>query len=176
MPALLPALAALLSVLVALSDLYARRVPNAWLLGALLVGAPGNAVAWIQGAPLWPPLAGVALGLIVLLPFYVIKWMGAGDIKFFATLGFLLGSGALLPIWIIGSLLCGLHAVAILLHRHQRLYALPIWTMAIARMSHSALGQRIAVARQGRQGLPYAAYLAFGALFTIFHPALMHSW
>src|SRR5690606_23860436 len=83
--AILPALALLLSLMVVISDLYARRVPNAWLWATLLVGAAWLLVAWIQGGGTpWLALLGLLIGLGALLPMYVFGWMGAGDVKFFA--------------------------------------------------------------------------------------------
>jgi len=172
----LPALAALLSVLIITSDLYARRVPNAWLLASLLLGAWVIGVAEMrgEGGPLWPALLGLMIGLVVLLPVHVLGWMGAGDVKFFATLGFLLGAKALLPIWIIGSILAGAHATLMLLSRHGLCQTVPGWQVTRVWASTSPLGRRITAARQGRQGLPYAAWLGVGALITVFNPELMH--
>src|SRR5690625_850361 len=96
LPAPLQALALLLAALAIGHDLYARRVPNSVLLGTLAV-----AVAW-QGPVLLGWTAATQLGLIegsltlvlalvVMLPFYALGWMGAGDIKLMAVLGFLLG-------------------------------------------------------------------------------------
>ncbi len=172
--AILPALALLLSLMVVISDLYARRVPNAWLWATLLVGAAWLLVAWIQGGGTpWLALLGLLIGLGALLPMYVFGWMGAGDVKFFATLGFLLGAKALLPIWIIGSLLCGVHAVATVMSRAPAVQALPGWTAVQGRVAESSWGRRIAAARGKRQGLPYAAYLAIGAVATICLPPLV---
>ena len=39
----------------------------------------------------WPYAAGAALGLVALLPFHALRWMGAGDVKFFSVLGLMLG-------------------------------------------------------------------------------------
>lgn len=100
--------------------------------------------------------------------------MGAGDVKFFAILGFLLGAKALLPIWVIGSLIAGVHAVLILLSRHWPLQTVPGWEPAQNWFSTSAFGRRMTSARQGRKGLPYAAWLGVGALITVFNPGLMH--
>ena len=165
----------LLSLTIVISDLYARRVPNAWLLATLLMGATWLLLGWAQGsgeAP-WPALLGLLIGLGALLPMYVFGWMGAGDVKFFATLGFLLGAKALLPIWIIGSLLCGVHAVIIVMSRAPAIQALPGWTTVQWRVAGSSWGRRIAAARGKRQGLPYAAYLAVGALLTLCLPQLV---
>lgn len=100
--------------------------------------------------------------------------MGAGDVKFFALLGFLLGAKALLPIWIIGSLIAGVHSTLVLLSRHWLSQAIPAWEITQTRFSNSAFAQRMLAARQGRKGLPYAAWLGVGALIVIFDPALMH--
>ena len=100
--------------------------------------------------------------------------MGAGDVKFFALLGFLLGAKALIPIWIIGSLIAGAHAATILLSRHWLIHTIPSWAPMQTWFSTSTIGQRIVSARKGRQGLPYAAYLGIGALITVFNPELMH--
>lgn len=172
----LAALAALLCVLVIVSDLYARRVPNMWLLGALLFGAGILTTTWVYGTggPPWPALLGLLVGLVIFFPLHVFGWMGAGDVKFFAVLGFLLGVTALLPIWIIASLIAGAHALLILLSRHGLAQAIPGWGATQNWFTNSAFGQRLAAARQGRQGLPYAAWLGMGALIVIFNPALMH--
>lgn len=169
-------LAALLGVLVIATDLYARRVPNAWLFGTLLLGASTLIAAWIHGmgGPPWPALLGLLIGLAVFLPLHVFGWMGAGDVKFFAVLGFLLGAKALLPIWIIGSLIAGVHATLILLSRHGFAQTVPGLEPTQNWLSASPLGQRITAARQGRKGLPYAAWLGVGALITVFNPELMH--
>jgi Flp pilus assembly protein protease CpaA len=57
--------------------------------------------------PWLPHVAGAALGLLALLPFYALRWMGAGDVKFFAVLGLMLGWQALLPVWLVASLAAG---------------------------------------------------------------------
>ena len=73
---------------IAISDLYARRVPNAWLLSACAI----TVVVLIAGqfnAPRLPwasHVAGAALGLVALLPFHAVRWMGAGDVKFLSLI------------------------------------------------------------------------------------------
>jgi prepilin peptidase CpaA len=100
--------------------------------------------------------------------------MDAGDVKFFAVLGFLLGAKALLPIWIIGSLVAGIYSVLTVLSRHWLAQIMPAWGATQNRFSGSAFGQRILAARQGRKGLPYAAWLGIGTLVVVVNPALMH--
>ncbi|MCU1091096.1 prepilin peptidase [Stenotrophomonas maltophilia] len=155
---------------IAISDLYARRVPNAWLLAACAFAIP-LLVAGQFGEPRlpWPAhLLGAVAGLLALLPFYALRWMGAGDVKFFAVLGLLLGWHALLPIWVVASLAAGAHAVAILLGRQLGTHLPMRVQLQVSRASeqwqtHPAL-RGMEAARQGRRGIPYAAYLALAAI------------
>ncbi|WP_109127218.1 prepilin peptidase [Dyella sp. C11] len=175
MGALLPMLATVLGALVVPSDLYARRVPNAWLIAALGIASVAAAAQFLAGVthPVWPSIPGLLTGLASMLPFYALRWMGAGDVKLFATLGFLLGVRALLPIWIIGCLLTGVHAVAVLLLRRPRFAYGPTVSLIRQHMYASSLWQRSMLARQGRVGLPHAAYLGIGTLVVVMHPELM---
>ena len=160
----------LLATFTIASDLYARRVPNALLVAALAIGALWQVASIIIGKPAVPGVGvavlGLVIGLVLMLPFYAIRWMGAGDVKFFATLGFLLGAKALLPIWIIGSLLCGVHAFAVLALRAALRWApqVAVWQDSV---QAAAWYQRILAPRQGRQGLPYAAYLGIGTIVQV---------
>lgn len=175
MTALLPTLAVALSALVALSDLYARRVPNAWLAAALLVAIAATGLPWIMGTEpsTWPSLPGFAVGLVTMLPFYAMRWMGAGDVKFFATLGFLLGVRALLPIWVVACLLTGLHAFVALVLRMPRLAYAPGMVTTRQQLHAMPFWRRMLLARQGRSGQPHATYLSIATMVVVMHPELM---
>ncbi|MGN6739717.1 prepilin peptidase [Dyella sp.] len=154
-------------------------MPNSWLLLALMLGTvllaadrltnPGAVASWST----WTHLAGLAAALIALLPFYALGWMGAGDVKFYATLGFLLGMEALLPIWIISALLGGMQLVAGLLWRWGLRHVAGSMHM---RMAASAPARWLQSGRQGRPGTPFASYLALGALTFIAAPGFCHRW
>lgn len=167
---LLPVLALLLSTQVAISDLYARRVSNRWLLCVAVVALGGLLWAWASGAAPFPAthLVGMLVGLAALLPFYLLGWMGAGDVKYFAVLGLLLGAPALLPIWVLSSLMAGAHALCVTLAPSLRA-ALPLraqWLHERAQQHWQArpIARQLHRLRQGRVGIPYAAYLAFTTL------------
>lgn len=158
-------LAIALSAAFAASDLYARRVPNKWLICALGLGSLWMIAAWLWRGFGFPSehLLGFVIGLAVMLPFYALRSMGAGDVKFFAALGFLLGWRALLPIWVIGSLLAGTHALTTLLASR--------WQPLVALQNHASgwvWWEKIKSARQGRRGTPYATCLAIGSTATVF--------
>lgn len=150
-------------------DLLFRRVPNSLLLfflGLDLVwlGVTGHGIGgmgWQQS------MIGGIVGLFLFVPLYALRAMGAGDVKFFAVLGGLLGPPYLIPLWLIGSLLAGVHAGAIYLSRQGMVYLSPGLYRVVEKMERSVLYRRICNERQGRQGIPYAAYLAIAAILTM---------
>ncbi|WP_411851175.1 prepilin peptidase [Stenotrophomonas sp. LGBM10] len=169
----LPLLALLLGVQVAISDLYARRVSN-----RVLLLAAASALAWLcvqwavaRGGMPGAHLLGAVAGLLALLPFYAIGWMGAGDVKYFAVLGLLLGWSALLPVWIIASLCAGAHALCIHAARRVRpMMPLRLQFLrdnAVEHLDHHPAADQIRHARQGRVGIPFAAYLSLGVLLWV---------
>lgn len=94
---------------VACSDWTSRRIPNLWLLAML---APALAVLAVTGAGLlgagWvASLTGFALAGGLLLPGYAGGWLGAGDVKFAACLGFLLGGVLALEMLLVAAMLLG---------------------------------------------------------------------
>lgn len=163
--------ALLLGAHVAISDVMARRVSNRALL-VVLVCVMAMQLLQIGSPPsLASCLLGGVIGLAALLPFYAIGWMGAGDVKLFSVIGFLLGGNALLPIWIIASLAAGAHALVALSWPTATSCA----PLRLQRMVQSLQGSSLMVdwqmdlrsARRGRRGIPYAAYLGLAMIVVV---------
>ena len=103
------------AAVVAVSDCRYRRVSNGWVaigLVAAAVCAMAEAgpfsVAPIEAA------RGAALGFAALLPFFLLRVMGAADVKVFAVLGAWCGPSALIGLWTLATLAAAVHALALL--------------------------------------------------------------
>ncbi|HLO61699.1 MAG TPA: A24 family peptidase [Azonexus sp.] len=90
-------------------DVAKRRIPN-WLI---LAGLTAGIACSLRGAPAEPSSAGSLLGaftgLIIMLPLYALRTIGAGDAKLMAAVGSFLGPlpvlGAALLTFVAGGVL-----------------------------------------------------------------------
>lgn len=76
---------ALLLGLGCVTDLRTRRIPNELVIAIALVGIARSLIVhpWPSGAIV--AFAGLGTGLAIWLPFWLLRMMGAGDVKFFAA-------------------------------------------------------------------------------------------
>jgi prepilin peptidase CpaA len=109
-PAILWTLAAL-AITAAVYDCRFRRIPN-WLnLSGVILGLGWNLVfSHLHGAG--QAAAGMLLAVVVYLPFYLLRGMGAGDVKLMAAIGSLVGPANWLAIFIATALVGGMAGVA----------------------------------------------------------------
>lgn len=164
-------------ITIAVMDLRVRKVRN-WMV--LLGLATGLAVLAGGMQPFqvsaWSALAGLLAAFATLLPFYLLRWMGAGDVKCAAVLGLWFGfSPNLLVIWLGGSLLAGLHGLLVLAWRRLQASAYASWLQARLPLRVATVldtpdtsspastnGQR-AIERS----IPYAGYMALTAIWIV---------
>ena len=97
----------------AVVDLRWRRIPNWLTLGALVAGLVLQSVRFGTLGVLIA-LAGAGLGLALLLPFYVIRAIGAGDVKLLGAVGALVGPHDLVSVAIYTALVGGAISAAML--------------------------------------------------------------
>lgn len=154
-------------------DLRERRIPNALVLtGALLALALSLLPA---GIGLAASLKGLALGLVLLLPLYLIRVMGAGDVKLLAMVGAFVGSGQIFQVWLLTLASGGVLALAFAL-RYRMLGAVLRNTGWIAFAGLTRLGRDAAPTLEASHGnkvrLPYALAIAAGTLLTLAWPQI----
>lgn len=167
-------LLALCLALAALSDGRRRRIPNALVLATLLVGLLLNAFgpqpfrdneglfSLYPGALGWgASLLGALVALVVFLPFYALRALGAGDVKLFAAVGAFAGPAASVNLALCVLLAGGLLALArMAMARNTRL---------VMRNTLAALGQMLPgsvgsfdARSQTAWRMPYAVAIALG--------------
>jgi prepilin peptidase CpaA len=105
-----------LVVAAAVYDILFRRIANWLVITALAVGLSLN-VFLFEWAGLKTSLLGVALAFAVYFPMYLLRGMGAGDVKLMTAVGAIVGPGTWFAILIFTGVIGGLTAVALLLVR-----------------------------------------------------------
>lgn len=155
-------LASLFLTGIVITDSLTRKIPNALVLATILLGlAVNGSVGAFQGVA--ASLAGMTVGLTLLIPFYLTGGMGAGDVKALAALGSLIGPAIILQVFLYTAMIGG---VLSLLHF--------FCTSDLRQKSHVFLNVLRALPYPGKlktvaaeparekQRLPYAAAIAFG--------------
>ncbi len=169
-------LLALCLALAALSDGRQRRIPNELVLATLLVGVLLNTFgpqpfrdneglfSLYPGALGWgASLLGALVALVVFLPFYALRALGAGDVKLFAAVGAFAGPVASVNLALCVLLAGGLLALArMAMARNARL---------VVRNTLAALGQMLPgsagtfdAGTQTAWRMPYAVAIALGVV------------
>jgi len=102
----------------ALIDLRTRRLPNPLTMGLAAIGV-AYAACGIGDLSIGASLAGLALGLALMLPGHLIGATGAGDVKLFAAVGAFIGPVHILSAFLYTALAGGGLAVLISIMRRR---------------------------------------------------------
>ncbi|HYO63030.1 MAG TPA: A24 family peptidase [Pyrinomonadaceae bacterium] len=156
-----------LAALITYYDVRYRRIPNAFVLAALVGGVSAHAALGGLGG-LGTSLGGLAVGFGIMFVLHVFGAMGAGDVKLFAAVGSMVGSGFVLQTFAVVACVGGLLAVYTMLRagsaretmfRVLRIFVglLPGWEMP-----------RFAVPADRRHTIPYGVAITFGSLVSVF--------
>jgi prepilin peptidase CpaA len=158
-----------LVVIAGVIDYRSYRIPNWLTFGGALVGLASSTL--VAGQPLdgflWA-LAGLAAGLVVMIPLYALRVMGAGDVKLMAAVGAFLGFPAILYAVLFTFIAGGVAAVVFALaHKASRRMADNVgaiaWSMTLAAMTGTSPATSLKQA--GSVGkLPYAISIGIGTI------------
>jgi prepilin peptidase CpaA len=157
---ILPLIAVIAGAIALVTDLRFRRIPNWLTAGTLLIGLAANwYVHGLDGT--LSSVEGMALGLAMLLPFYLFRTMGAGDVKLLAAFGAVLGPQMLISVAVYASIVGGLQSLFIL-GRLKRIWFTLFQLFVL----------RVLPARSGAKA-PYAVALASGLCVALAHPLML---
>ena len=148
-------------------DFCKRKIPN-WLnLSGLTLGIGLN-VFLLHGAGLAHSCLGLVCAIAIYLPLYLLRGIGAGDVKLMAAVGAIVGPSNWLGIFLLTALLGGVLAV-VLVGVKRRLYH-TCWNvrLILQEMLHGRPPARnnpfLDVRNQSQLRMPHGTVIAVGAI------------
>ena len=104
-----------LLIIAVVNDIRFQKIPNAMTYPAMIIGiAYHSVVNGLQGFLF--SMEGIIVGIALLIAFYIMGGMGAGDVKFMGSIGAFLGPKAVFTVFIYAALIGGIYALAVLAH------------------------------------------------------------
>ena len=160
-------------------DVRSRKIPNRLVFPGALAGVVLNALLSAADAAFMPvpgglglltSLAGLSLGLLLLLPMYALKTMGAGDVKLMAMVGAFVGPQAVFGCMLFSLLAGGVLALGVAaFHGSLRQITSNSYHLLLNSLMRGLAGQRPEVeapnAPSGK--LPYAIAIAAGTMIYL---------
>ncbi|HUI55668.1 MAG TPA: A24 family peptidase [Bryobacteraceae bacterium] len=169
----------------AVYDVRYRRIPNWLTVGGVLIGVVLNTFLF-QGWPAglrfstflvdaWPgmrfSLMGLAIGFGVYFVLYVLRAMGAGDVKLMAAIGSLVGWQDWFGIFIVTAIVGGIMSIILVTVRGR--VKKTLWNVGFI-MSEMKSGrpgyvgkEELDVKHPKAMGLPHGAVIAVGTIFFL---------
>ena len=164
--------AVLLALIAGYTDLRSRRIPNWLTVPALLIGIVANTVLF-RWAGLKTSLLGTLLGLALLLPFVLLRSLGAGDWKLAGALGAFTGPAALVDVLLGSIFVAGLMAVALIIYKGRVWHTLRnIGHILVSLVTFRLPGARVSLDNPEALKVPYGVALAL----TVVLYAAAYKW
>ena len=153
--------AVLLALVAAWTDFRTRRIPNWLTVPALLIGLAAN-IALNGWTGFKASLLGVALGLLLLLPFVLLRSLGAGDWKLAGALGAFTGPVLLMNLLLGSVFVAGVMAVALIIYKgRMRQTVRSIGHILISLVTFQLPGSHVSLDNPDSLKVPYGVALAF---------------
>ncbi len=171
---LVPIFAVLAAMIAGVTDVRSRRIPNRLTYPAMLTGLTLQTVVYGWHGLLLGLGGGVLFGGVFLL-FYLIRTMGAGDVKLAAALGCILGPASSWQVLFTTAVAGGALAILVMIFTGRVLRTLRS-TLAVAGF-HVVHGLRthpvVNLDNPAAVRLPYGLAFAAG---TLYWAIFMHAW
>nr|WP_321931174.1 prepilin peptidase [Paraburkholderia guartelaensis] len=159
-----------LAILAASTDIVSRRIPNL-LIVVGVVSALAVQIALrgaVPGCAVW--LGGALTGFALLLPFYLLRGMAAGDVKLLMMLGAWLGAAATVDIAVNTFIIGGVWSLGIALVRGQLIRLMRNVTALLAGAGRAArmAGVSPGTVPESVGSIPYGVAIAGGTVAALF--------
>lgn len=153
--------AVLLAIAAGFTDLRWRRIPNWLTVPGLAIGVIANSI-W-NGLPgLKSSLLGVAVGLALLLPFVLLRSLGAGDWKLAGALGAFTGASLLVDLLLASLLVAGVMAIVLIIYKGRTRQTIRnIGHILVSLVTFRLPGTHVSLDNPESLKIPYGVALAF---------------
>jgi len=145
-------------------DWRSRRIPNWLTVPALILGIAVNlAVGGLSAGR--DSLLGAALGLGLLLPFVLIRSLGAGDWKLVGALGAVLGPHGLISVLFATVLIAGIMAVVLIIYKRRVRQTLAnLWHMVASMLALRLPGPAVSLDNPESLKVPFGVAVALAVV------------
>lgn len=159
----------LLSLVAGWTDWRSRRIPNWLTVPALAIGITANTILGGWGG-LKNSLLGASVGLGLLLPFVLLRSLGAGDWKLAGALGAFTGPTLLIDLLLASVFVAGVMAIGLVIYKGRVLQTLRnIGHILISLVTFRLPGSRVSLDNPDALKVPYGVALALTVvLYGIF--------
>jgi len=177
MPLALTVVLIVLVLTAAIYDFCCRRIPN-WLnLAGILLGVALNTILFALHGFMLATL-GLLLALALYIPLYLLRAMGAGDVKLMAAIGSLVGPQNWIVVFLCSALAGGVLAVAVAINKGRlqpTLVSVTLLAGELIQLRRPADQYETFDVRSSRSmRLPHGLAIAAGSLAFLVLKPLMH--
>lgn len=116
-PIILQVVLAAVVLVAAVTDVRSRRISNWLTLAGVVAGIVLNSFLNVDRYNWRTALMGLGLAFAVYFPLYLLRGMGAGDVKLMAAVGAVMGPANWFAIFLLSNILGGVAAVLLLLSK-----------------------------------------------------------
>lgn len=145
------------------TDIKYRKIFNSITFPVIILGLGMNFI-YFGIAGLKDACLGLLAGFVFLFVFYIIGWMGAGDVKFMMAVGSLKGHNFVLMGGVYGAIIAGIAAIIILLFKKR--FKLAIHRIFKGFVLFSVLKNKESLNFEDDKkiNLPYTVFLSLGMI------------
>lgn len=172
-------LLAIVLAIAAGTDFRWHKIPNRLVVIGVVLALTTN-TGWLlmgqnalAGPDWWSPLAGLAAGFALLLPLYLFRAMGAGDVKLMAMVGAFIGFPAILTATLYTMAAGGILALIFMLGRGvaaQAISNLRLMLTSLAVRVSTGQGGKLEPLATAAARMPYALAIAIGTGAALLWP------
>lgn len=150
----------MLALVAGITDIHSRRIPNWLTVPGLCVGVAAS-LALGGRTGLTTSLLGAGLGLVVLLPFVLLRSLGAGDWKLAGALGAFAGPSLLIDLLLGSVFVAGVMAIALVIYKGRtRQMIRNIGHILVSLVTFRLPGSRVSLDNPDSLKIPYGVALA----------------